>query len=657
MLGRLGELFVLLGLATAIAGGVTGFGAGRSGSHSLLRITQRLSTAFSAAMIGAFVVMEYALLTHDFTVKYVAKVGSLSSPTHITIVSLWSSLEGSILLWGAVLGVFVAVFAAWSRDRHPETTPWALGTMMWVCAFFAFLIAGPANPFTPIPDPVPTDGPGPNPLLQNHWLMIVHPPMLYLGYVGMTVPFGMAIGALISGRLGPAWTQALRKAILVPWGFLTVGIILGGWWAYDVLGWGGYWAWDPVENASFLPWLTATAALHAAMMPSRRDTMKGWTVTLVLVTFLLTLLGTFMTRSGVFNSVHSFTQSEIGPIFLIFLAVALVACVLLLAARIDKLAGEGEAPAPVSREASFLVNNLLLVALTFTVLVGTTFPLIMEAAKDVRLSVGEPYFNRVAMPIGVALLFLMGVGPALPWGQASDARIARGLGPPAVAAVVAVGLGWALGVRTPWTVATVATAAFASWVTGVELVAPVRLRMRERGEGLVTAAANAFRRGHRRYGGYVVHVGIIMIIVAVALSHAYREDQEFTVAKGESVRFEDYTFTFAGVTTEQESHRTREVVQLNVVGDSGTFTLGPALNHYSNGMNALGSPSVRSTARHDVYASVLSISPRQDQVGLHLYVTPGIIWLWIGGAVCVLGTLIALMPAPGRSAAAAAEAA
>ncbi len=653
MLGRLGELFALLGLAAATAGGVTGFVAGRTGSHALLRVTQRLSSAFSSAMFAAFLVMEYALFTHDFSVKYVSKVGSLASPTHITLVSLWSSLEGSILLWGAVLGAFVAVFAAWSRDRHPETTPWALGTMLWVCAFFAFLIAGPANPFTPAPDPVPTDGPGPNPLLQNHWLMIVHPPMLYLGYVGMTGPFGMAIGALISGRLGPAWTQALRKAILVPWGFLTVGIILGGWWAYDVLGWGGYWAWDPVENASFLPWLTATAALHAAMLPSRRDTMKGWTVTLVLVTFLLTLLGTFMTRSGVFNSVHSFTQSEIGPIFLVFLAICLVACVLLLASRIDKLAGEGEAPAPVSRESSFLVNNLLLVALTFTVLVGTTFPLIMEAAKDVRLSVGEPYFNRVAMPIGVALLFLMGVGPALPWGEPGPGRLVRALGPPTGAALAALGVGWALGVDTPWTMATMATGGFASWVTVREMVAPVLLRVREKGESPVVALGRAFRRGHRRYGGYLVHVGIIMIIVAIAVSHAYRKDVEVTLAAGEATTFGDYRFTFDEIDTVRESHRQRQEAVVSVEGPGGPFTLRPALNHYSAAMNAIGSPSVKSMLRRDVYASVLSIAPDERQVGLHLYLTPGVIWLWIGGAVCVLGTLVALMPPPQKRAEAA----
>ncbi len=646
MLGRIGDLWVLLALGSASAGAVTGFSAGGLGSHTLLRHTQRFARAFCLFMVLAFVTMEVALLRHDFSVKYVAKVGSLASPLHITIVSLWSSLEGSIVLWGFILSIFLAVFTEWSRDRHPETTPWALATMLTVAAFFAFLIAGPANPFTPAPNPVPLDGPGPNPLLQNHPLMIIHPPMLYLGYVGMTVPFGMAMGALFSGQLGPAWTQALRKALLVPWGFLSVGIVLGGWWAYDVLGWGGYWAWDPVENASFLPWLTATAALHAAMLPSRRDAMKGWTVSLVLVTFLLTLLGTFMTRSGVFNSVHSFTQSDIGPIFLGFLAVALVGCVVLLALRVDGLAGKGEIGALVSREASFLLNNLLLVAFTFTVLLGTTFPLVMEAWKDVRLSVGEPYFNQMALPIGVALLFLMGVGPALPWGEPSTRKVAEALVPPlAVAALVPLVLWGVYDIDRPWPLATFGTATFATVVSLREMATPIRIRMREQRESLVTAASRAFARGQRRYGGQIVHLGIIVIIVAIAISHAWRVDREYTVPTGGTVRFEEYSFTYVRAEHFKESHRERDEVVVEVEGPGGAFTLRPALNAYSTSMNAIGSPAVKTFPTHDVYVSLLSLAPDKSTVGLHIYRNPAVGWLWIATAVVAFGTLLAAWPA------------
>ena len=645
MVGRIGELCALIALFCAAAGSVTGFVGGKTGSHALLRHTQRFSRGFALAMTAAVGVMWWALLTHDFSVNYVAKVGSLASPTIITIVSLWSSLEGSILLWGLVLAVFVTVFTEWSRDRHPETTPWALATMLLICAFFTFLIVGPANPFMPAPFPVPVDGPGPNPLLQNHPLMIIHPPMLYLGYVGMTVPFGMAVAALFAGQLGPAWTQALRKALLVPWGFLTVGIILGGWWAYDVLGWGGYWAWDPVENASFLPWLTATAALHSAMLPSRRDTMKGWTVVLVLVTFLLTLLGTFMTRSGVFNSVHSFTQSDIGPVFLGFLTLALVGCVVLLAARIDTLSGEGAEVQPVSREAGFMVNNLLLVGLTFTILLGTTFPLIMEAVKGVRLSVGEPYFNQVAMPVGVALLFLMGVGPALPWGGSSREKIVQALGVPVVAGVLTLLVAWgAMGIARPWPLATFVTAAMATVVSLREIVNPVRTRMREQGEHFGAALLQAFLRNRRRFAGYIVHLGVILIIVSIAVSHAWRQDKEMLLAKGESATFGDYLFEFESVAQIKEPHRERNEAIVKVTGPGGAFILRPAMNHYSAAMNAIGSPAVKSLPTHDVYLSLLSIKADNSGVGLHAYITPMVYWIWLGGGVMVLGTLLALWP-------------
>ena len=432
---------------------------------------------------------------------------------------------------------------------------------------------------------------------------------------------------------------------MAAWSFLTLGIALGSWWAYYELGWGGYWFWDPVENASFLPWLTATAALHSAMLPSRRDTMKGWTVVLVLVTFLLTLLGTFMTRSGVFNSVHSFTQSDIGPVFLGFLTLALVGCVVLLAARIDTLSGEGAEVQPVSREAGFMVNNLLLVGLTFTILLGTTFPLIMEAVKGVRLSVGEPYFNQVAMPVGVALLFLMGVGPALPWGGSSREKIVQALGVPVVAGVLTLLVAWgAMGIARPWPLATFVTAAMATVVSLREIVNPVRTRMREQGEHFGAALLQAFLRNRRRFAGYIVHLGVILIIVSIAVSHAWRQDKEMLLAKGESATFGDYLFEFESVAQIKEPHRERNEAIVKVTGPGGAFILRPAMNHYSAAMNAIGSPAVKSLPTHDVYLSLLSIKADNSGVGLHAYITPMVYWIWLGGGVMVLGTLLALWP-------------
>ena len=436
MISQLGSAAVLLALMTCAIGAPLGFFAGASRSAAGLQWTRRMALAFALFMILANLIMEYALVTRDFSVSYVASVGSLATPLHITIVSLWSSLEGSILFWGLVLGLFTAGVTLLQRRGHEDYLAYTLGTLFLIGLFFSFLIAGPANPFRPTPLPIPTDGPGPNPLLQNHILMIIHPPMLYLGYVGMSVPFAMAVAALLRGQLGASWLRALRNWLLVPTSFLTLGVMLGGWWSYEVLGWGGYWAWDPVENASFLPWLTAIAALHSAVVQQRRGTLKAWTVILVMVTFLLTILGTFLTRSGVVNSLHSFTQSPIGPLFLTFLGIALVASIILLSLRIDSLVSEPSEDAVVAREGAFLLNNLLLVTFTFTVLVGTIFPIIAEAVRGVKVSVGEPYFNRMAVPICLGLLALIGIGPALPWGRADKQALQRALVWPLPAAIV-----------------------------------------------------------------------------------------------------------------------------------------------------------------------------------------------------------------------------
>src|SRR5438067_13641843 len=453
MTASLGRLLILASLLVSTVGAILAFAAGAKKSIDGLKWARRFAFAFTACMTLATAVMEYALLTHDFSVSYVAQVGSRLVPTWVTIVSLWSSLEGSILFWGFVLGIYIAGATWLTRNEHIEYMAYAIGTWLVCGTFFGFLIAGPASPFVTIAQP-PADGPGPNPLLQNHLLMIIHPPFLYLGYVGMTIPFGFATASLLRGRLGLAFLKPLRNALLLPWIFLTIAIMLGGWWAYEVLGWGGYWAWDPVENASLLPWLTATAALHSAIVMERRGMLKGWTLTLIQASFLLTILGTFMTRSGVFNSVHSFTQSAIGPTILIFLTAVLLFSVLLLAFRIDSLEAEGRIDSAVSREGMFLVNNLFFVVFTFTVLVGTVFPLVVEAVKGKQMSVGRPYFDAMVVPVGTALLFLLGVGPALPWGKTSRKEMLRALLPPLITGAIALIIGYAFGVRNAWTLVT-----------------------------------------------------------------------------------------------------------------------------------------------------------------------------------------------------------
>jgi cytochrome c-type biogenesis protein CcmF len=650
---RAGQFLVLLALLLSSAGALVGFAAGARRSAAGWKWTRGFAYAFAAAMAAANVLMMAALLLRDFSVSYVAHVGSRSVPDWVALVSLWSSLEGSILFWGLILGAYVATATWRNRDRYPEYMPYACAVWLACGAFFAFLLAGPAQPFGQV-FPVPADGPGPNPLLQNHVLMIVHPPFLYLGYVGMTIPFGLASAALLAGRLGNDFLRPLRNWLLLPWIFLTVAIVLGGWWAYEVLGWGGYWAWDPVENASFLPWLTATAALHSALLTERKGALKGWTATLVMATFLLTILGTFMTRSGVFNSVHSFTQSAIGPTILVFLALALFWSVGLLGLRIDRLTAEGSLTVGASRESMFLVNNLLFVLFTFTVLTGTTFPLIVEALRDVQMSVGRPYFDRMAVPVGVSLLLLMGVGPALPWGRATPEQMRRALLPPALAGLAAVAVAFALGVRPGWTLVTMGLGGFTAYVTLREMGRPLARRMRAHGETLGQALLESqVRRGRRRTGAYVVHAGTVIAIVAIAVSSTMGTSKEVTLREGERTSLGAYELTFVKAERVREPHREALVARISVSRHGRALgVLSPGMNQYESQREPVGTPDVRTSLFEDLYLSALNIDPENGTVGLHAMVNPMVAWIWMAAAVMALGGLFALVPARRRAASA-----
>jgi cytochrome c-type biogenesis protein CcmF len=655
VISLLGRALVLLALSACTIGAVTGIVAGLYRGKSAERWTRGMAYLFGGSTLAATLLMEFALLSHDFSVSYVAQVGSRSTPTWVTVVSLWSALEGSILLWSLVLGAYTALFAWYTRDRFEELTPYALGVTMAVGAFFCFLVAGIANPFAPSLV-VPLDGPGPNALLQNHILMVVHPPTLYLGYVGMSVPFAMACAALLAGRLDVAWMRALRLWTLLPWGLLGFGIVLGGWWSYEVLGWGGAWAWDPVENASFMPWLTGTAFLHSALLMERRDQLKGWALSLIMATFLLTLLGTFMTRSGVFNSVHSFTQSPIGPVFLGFLGIALVFSVILLAARIDRLVPATEGlDGPLSRDMAFLGQNLLFVAFTFTVLLGTTWPLVNEALTDTRISVGEPYFDRMAIPIGLAILFLMGVGPALPWGRVSVRQVAERLAMPVAGAVVVAAVLVALGWTRPAPLATFAMAAFVVVTTVRELIEPARARATATGEALPRAFAGVAVRARRRFGGYIVHLGVIMVIVGLAASKGYRSERDLTFEKGQSVEFDGYTLTFIESQDGSDPHRRFTATRVGVSRDGTSLgELVPRLNHYASMNQPIPTPAVRSTLAEDLYLSLVAVDPAGQTVSIEAIREPLVAWMWLGGVTMLLGTVVAAWPSRRRQAAVAA---
>jgi cytochrome c-type biogenesis protein CcmF len=627
VLGRAG---VMLGLAAAVCAVVTL-------AYALVRrrrdLTWLAAPYAGLVLLGgvlAVVAMERALVTRDFTVQYVADNGSSRTPPLYNVATLWAALEGSIILWGVILAGFtVAVVVKFRRRLADPLVGWALLTMFAVCVFFFFLLVGPANPFVRFDPPPGFDGPGPNPLLQNHPLMAFHPPMLYLGYVGFTVPFAFAIAALVTGRVGEGWLLATRRWTLIAWGFLTVGIILGSWWSYEVLGWGGYWAWDPVENASLLPWLTGTAFLHSVMVQERRGMLRVWNLSLLCATFALTILGTFITRSGVLDSVHAFTESAIGPSILTFFALICAVTIGLIAWRGDRLRAPGRIDSPLSREGAFLANNVVFAAFAFVVLLGTVFPLLIEAVNDERISVGVPYFNRMTMPIGLTLLFLMAVAPVLPWRKASGELLRHRLLWPAWFGTAWVVLGVAVGARGFVTLLAYGLGGFAAGSAIRQLVLATR---RQGWRGLVG----------RANGGMVVHLGVIMIAVALAASQSYVRQGEFTLSPGQSARFAGHELTFVGTEVERLENKT---VTKALIEIDGTGPWAPALNQFDFGNQIIGTPSVRTTLTDDVALTLLALPQGDsDAVTIRATIQPLIVWLWIGGGVMAVGTLMAVFP-------------
>ena len=631
-----GSAAVAAGLAAALLGmAVTTLGL--VGRYPRWGHAARLLTyLMAAAAVAGVAVMERALITRDFGVKFVADNGSSTTPAIFNVATLWSALEGSILLWALVLcGYTAAVAVRFRRHRNDLMMAWALLVMFAVSAFFFALMVGPADPFIGVEVPAGYDGPGPNPLLQNHILMAFHPPILYLGYVGFTVPFAFAVAALATGRLGEGWLASTRRWTVAAWGFLTFGIVLGAWWSYETLGWGGYWAWDPVENASLLPWLTGTAYLHSVIVQERRGMLRVWNLSLVIATFSLTILGTFLTRSGVLASVHSFTESGIGPAILGFFAVIVAVSLALIAWRGDRLRTPGRIAAPVSREGAFLANNALFAAFAFVVLLGTVFPLLVEAFDGRTISVGNPYFDRMTRPIGFALLFLMAVAPMLPWGGSSrrppTELLARRLLVPmwiAAAVLVLAVLGGARG----W--AALLAFGLGGFAGGAALRQIVLAIRRHRWRGLVG----------RTNGGMIVHLGVVLVAVAFAASQSYVRQAEFDLEANQQASFAGHEIVYLGSAVVVHENRTERVAFVRV-DDAKTY--GPAIATYPFASQTIGIPSVRSTLRDDVALAVLSFPDEvgPDRVILRVTVQPLVAWLWLGGIVMAAGTVLSLVPA------------
>ena len=623
----------------------------------------RLAVSGRRAVVGSFVAvavacaaMVAALLTHDFSVLYVLENNATTTPPFISAISLWAALEGSILFWTLLATGWASVVLLRFRGRSGALLPWVGATLASVNLFFFTVLTWPGNPFLRT-DPVASEGVGPNALLQNHPFMALHPPLLYLGYTGLAIPFAFGVAALVTRRLDEEWLRIVRRWTLVPWTFLTLGIVAGAWWSYEVLGWGGYWAWDPVENAALLPWLTATAFLHSSMVAERRGGLRVWTGALVIATFVLTLLGTFLTRSGVVASVHSFTQSAIGPWFLGGVTVALAGGLTLLVWRLPDLVGRGRASATVSRESAFLLNNVLFLGLTFAVLFGTLLPLIMLAFGGEQISVGAPWFNTVTVPIFVALLFLMGVGPALPWGSASWRTLRDRLGLPTLIGAGVAGGAMLLGLRGPGPVGILGLAAFVAAIMVDEVVRGSRARVRGRGEDHATAAWRLATRNRRRYGGYVVHLGVLVMAVGVAISSGLSIDRTVTLSPGETATIGAYELRNDRLVVEplaEDARVTESRAELTVSGPQ-SGSLATALRDYPNSQAAIATPAVRTSLGEDLYVTLLASDVTTGVVTLHLFVNPLVVWIWIGGAIAGVGAAFAAWPERGRQAARAPE--
>ncbi|MBI4419719.1 MAG: heme lyase CcmF/NrfE family subunit, partial [Gemmatimonadetes bacterium] len=486
----------------------------------------------------------------------------------------------------------------------------------------------------------------PNPLLQNHPFMGVHPPLLYTGYVGMAVPFSFGIAALLTTNTGREWSKTIRRWTLVPWGFLTLGITAGAWWSYEVLGWGGFWAWDPVENASFMPWLTATAFLHSVMVQERREMLKTWTLSLVIATFLLTLLGTFLTRSGVIASVHAFSEGLIGPFFLGFLALVLFASLTLIALKSDRLGTAGSLDSVVSRETAFLINNLLFVAFTFVVLLGTMFPLLAEALRGDKVTVGGPYFNQMSTPIAVALVFLSGVGPALPWRRGSTDAVLRKFRWPTAAAAVAGALLLVAGVRDVWAWATFTLAVLAGGLVLGEFTGPARARRAATGQSWPRALVSVVMGNRRRYGGYIVHVGVMIAAVGIAAASVYRHEGEWTLVKGGPVQpYGPYGLRLDSLWAVEEPNRDAVIAAVSTFKNGRPLErLRPRLNYYPTSNEPIASPAVYEHPREDLYLVLVAYERDGSKATVKAIVSPLVGWIWVGGLVVGAGVVFGLWP-------------
>ena len=693
----IGQLLLAIGLLLAACASIAGTLGGLRRDQRLVEAARHAMFGLAGVLIAAFVLAEVAFLRSDFSLSLVARNSSLDTPTFYKFTAIWSSQAGSLLLWVTMLAVYSALVLRAVRGRLAAATPYAIGVLGAVAVFFLGLLVFLESPFTVLASP-PADGNGLNPLLRNE-MMALHPPLLYAGYVGFSIPFAFAIGALVTRDVGAEWIRATRRSAMLAWTFLAAGLLLGSYWGYSELGWGGYWGWDPVENAALMPWLTGTAFIHSAMVQERRGRLRVWNVSLIIATFVLALTGTLLVRSGILQSVHAFGDSTLGLPFTVFVAIVVLGSAALVVSRLDALRSAPRDTALLSRETFFLLNNVALVGLCFVVLWGTFFPLIAEAVTGNRASVGPPWFASTTTPLGFVLVFLAAVGPLVVWRRTPLRALLRALRVPVAVAALVVVAAVALS-NAESSLAALALFARAALLLGVvaqEYARGARVARRLHGGSAVQSLGRAVALNPRRYGGYLVHAGVALLFAGAAASSAYDARADMRLKPGASASVDGYTVTYRRPTATllDDPSNTGAAITLGAVLDvrkgDQRFTLAPRRNYYASGdVASLGTTGrffdgestseidIDTSAMRDVWAAVqpdiqvlraaieeadrrfANPSPetqlvilsalverykhRSDAVTVRLTVFPFVIWLYVGGAIVLAGAGVALWP-------------
>jgi cytochrome c-type biogenesis protein CcmF len=613
---------------------------------------RRAGIAGFVAVSAAAFALVWLVFANDFSIAYIQEHSNRALPAAYKFAALWSGQEGSLLLWAWLLAMFGFILRL-THKRDVKLYAYAGAILAAIQVFFLAVLCFAAPPFALYQGPIPADGNGLNPLLQ-YPEMVIHPPMLYLGYVGFSVPFAFALGALMMRYPGEKWIKITRIWTMVTWMFLTIGIFLGMHWAYAVLGWGGYWGWDPVENASVLPWLTGTAFLHSVIMQEKKGMMKSWNVWLIFTTFLLTLLGTTLTRGGLVSSVHAFSESPIATWFLVFMGIVLAVCIFTFILQRSHLKSEQQVESLVSRESSFLFNNLVLLAACFVILWGTLFPILSEYIVGNKVTVGAPWYNAVAVPIGIFLLFLTGVGPLLPWRSTSLRSIRRNFVLPVAALWVTVAVCLAVGVR-PWKNGVFDQGSFYALVTfalstavlmaiGAEFVRGAGVIVKQSGRNFLVSMALLIRRNTRRYGGYFVHIGVVIVLIGFA-GAAFNRSVESEMALHDRIAVGPYSIECAGFTQDSNANYDSEYALLNVYeGSRKLFQMTPEKRVYLVSQQPETMVAIHSVPGWDLYVVYEGTNPDTGQPIIKAFLNPLVGWIWAGLMLMVLGTLVALIP-------------